>query len=158
MREAVSIFIWLPNIFRLAEKSWVTCVQFGRCFDEVIILTSSAFGKRLYFHTDKGYAQKLLKRKRRIRTDSTDTIFKCLSDYLVIKSVEFNNQNNSTPSRDVVTKFGIMEDLELISVDPYISGTNANNSNIQTEAALPRCSYKNVFWKYAANLQENTYT
>ena len=26
----------------------------------------------------------------------------------------------------------------------------------ETEAALHRCSYKNVFWKYAANLQENT--
>ena len=25
------------------------------------------------------------------------------------------------------------------------------------EAALERCSYKKVFWKYAANLQENTY-
>ena len=26
-----------------------------------------------------------------------------------------------------------------------------------TEAALQRCSYKEVFWKYAVNLQENTH-
>ena len=26
------------------------------------------------------------------------------------------------------------------------------------EAAHQRCSYKNLFWKYAANLQENTHT
>ena len=26
-----------------------------------------------------------------------------------------------------------------------------------TEAALRRCSQEKVFWKYAANLQENTY-
>ena len=26
-----------------------------------------------------------------------------------------------------------------------------------TEAALPRCSCKNVFWKYVANLRENTH-
>ena len=26
-----------------------------------------------------------------------------------------------------------------------------------TEAAPQRCSYKKVFWKYAENLQENTY-
>ena len=26
-----------------------------------------------------------------------------------------------------------------------------------SEVALPRCSYKKVFWKYAANLQENTH-
>ena len=25
------------------------------------------------------------------------------------------------------------------------------------EAALHRCSYKKMFWEYAANLQENTY-
>ena len=25
-----------------------------------------------------------------------------------------------------------------------------------SEAATQRCSYKKVFWKYAANLQENT--
>ena len=27
-----------------------------------------------------------------------------------------------------------------------------------SEAALHRCSYKTVFWKYVANLHENTYT
>ena len=26
-----------------------------------------------------------------------------------------------------------------------------------TESALQRCSYKEVFWKYAVNLQENTH-
>ena len=26
----------------------------------------------------------------------------------------------------------------------------------ETETALQRCSYKKVFWKYAADLQENT--
>ena len=28
---------------------------------------------------------------------------------------------------------------------------------INTEVALHRCSYKKLFWKYAANLQENTH-
>ena len=27
----------------------------------------------------------------------------------------------------------------------------------ESEAALQMCSYKKVFWKYAANLQENTH-
>ena len=27
----------------------------------------------------------------------------------------------------------------------------------EAEAAVQRCSYENVFWKYAANLQENTH-
>ena len=27
----------------------------------------------------------------------------------------------------------------------------------KVEAAIQRCSYKNVFWKYAANFQENTH-
>ena len=26
-----------------------------------------------------------------------------------------------------------------------------------SEAAIQRCSYEKVFWKYAANLQENTH-
>ena len=29
--------------------------------------------------------------------------------------------------------------------------------NLTAEAAIQRCSYKKVFWKYAANLQENTH-
>ena len=29
---------------------------------------------------------------------------------------------------------------------------------IYSEAALPRYSYKKVFWKYTVNLQENTHT
>ena len=28
---------------------------------------------------------------------------------------------------------------------------------LKLEAALQRCSYKKMFWKYAANLQENTH-
>ena len=28
---------------------------------------------------------------------------------------------------------------------------------IETDAAIQRCYYKKVFWKYAANLQKNTY-
>ena len=28
----------------------------------------------------------------------------------------------------------------------------------EKEAALQRCSKENVFWKYAANLHENTHT
>ena len=28
----------------------------------------------------------------------------------------------------------------------------------RTEGAVQRCSYEKVFWKYAANLQENTHT
>ena len=30
-------------------------------------------------------------------------------------------------------------------------------NNFQAEAALQRCSYKKLFWKYVANLQENTH-
>ena len=30
-------------------------------------------------------------------------------------------------------------------------------SYISTDAALQMCSYKMMFWKYAANLQENTH-
>ena len=30
-------------------------------------------------------------------------------------------------------------------------------NRLKTEAALHGCYYKKVFWKYAANLQENTY-
>ena len=28
---------------------------------------------------------------------------------------------------------------------------------LSSEAAIKRCSYEKVFWKYAANLQENTH-
>ena len=44
------------------------------------------------------------------------------------------------------------------SVSRRIKLRSLNNGNAtllpRTEAALPRCSYKQVFWKYAANLQE----
>ena len=33
----------------------------------------------------------------------------------------------------------------------------ARNGLMDIEAALHRCSYKKMFWEYAANLQENTY-
>ena len=31
------------------------------------------------------------------------------------------------------------------------------NTELDTEAALLGCSYEKAFWKYAANLQENTH-
>ena len=34
---------------------------------------------------------------------------------------------------------------------PYLKTKKLEN----TEAAVQRCSYEKVFWKYAANLQEN---
>ena len=34
---------------------------------------------------------------------------------------------------------------------------NMSSSSVYSEAALQSCSYKKVFWKYAANLQENTH-
>ena len=47
------------------------------------------------------------------------------------------------------------------SVSRRIKLRSLNNGNATllpwTEAALPRCSYKQVFWKYAANLQENSH-
>ena len=35
--------------------------------------------------------------------------------------------------------------------------TLTNIDDFLTEAALPRCSYKKLLWKYVANLQQNTY-
>ena len=40
--------------------------------------------------------------------------------------------------------------------DPVVS-SGSKPSHGETEAALHRCSYKKVFWKCAANLQENTH-
>ena len=36
---------------------------------------------------------------------------------------------------------------------PYLKTKKLEN----TEAVVQRCSYEKVFWKYAANLQENTH-
>ena len=46
-----------------------------------------------------------------------------------------------------------------VSSREAITQIRITNSLIQrtTEAALRRCSQEKVFWKYAANLQENTY-
>ena len=43
-------------------------------------------------------------------------------------------------------------------MDPkYVSGKNHDFKGITSEAGVQRCSWEKVFWKYAANLQENTH-
>ena len=39
----------------------------------------------------------------------------------------------------------------------YSKSNNIENMIGNTEAALQICSYKKEFWKYTANLQENTH-
>ena len=47
--------------------------------------------------------------------------------------------------------------LRFVMVRACGNGNISSLSQLEiTEAALKWCSYKKVFWKYAANLQENT--
>ena len=48
---------------------------------------------------------------------------------------------------------------ECLSIFWYyvVKGWDFLNFSLYVEAALPKSSYKKAFWKYAANLQENTH-
>ena len=50
---------------------------------------------------------------------------------------------------------------QVVKFDQISIGENAGKENVifsaPTEAATKRCSYEKVFWKCAANLQENTH-
>ena len=48
----------------------------------------------------------------------------------------------------------------MFGLSKYVSDTNSVSKIVClhfTEAVLQRCSYENVFLKYAANLQDNTH-
>ena len=45
--------------------------------------------------------------------DSANSIKKSFNEFLVLRSLDFDNENSSAPSNDVITKFGLIEDLGL---------------------------------------------
>ena len=59
---------------------------------------------------------------------STKSISKCFNEFLVLRSLDVNNQNSSTPSSDVITKSGLMEDLRLFFAEP--NNTNESKDNL----------------------------
>ena len=58
---------------------------------------------------------------------STKSISKCFNEFLVLRSLDVNNQNSSTPSSDVITKSGLMEDLRLFFAEPNNTNESKNN-------------------------------
>ena len=48
-------------------------------------------------------------------------------------------------------------DYSILPLDTLLNRTKPLNKYRQSEAATQRCSMKKVFWKYAANLQENNH-
>ena len=68
--------------------------------------------------------------------------------------------NLVTPTQEILNEkfhfFVQWSERVFLSVEIFNNRVGTNRIN-ETEAAIQRCSYEKVFWKYAANLQGSTH-
>ena len=62
-----------------------------------------------------------------------------------------------TPQGNMIISYDYYEIRGCVVVKLLTLKINQVTTFMYVEAAIQRCSYKKVFWKYAANLQENTH-
>ena len=68
-----------------------------------------------------------------------------------------HTQGNSFNGKPFFFACSVFSWQNFICIFEVSSDGKMGRLQVITEAALLRCSYKNVFWKFVANLQENTH-